>query len=193
MALILSGDTGVPVTTVTGTLPVANGGSGVTTSTGTGANVLGTSPTITGLTFTSAATAAPAFSAYNNATQTVTSSTYTKVNLQLEEFDTANCFDNATNYRFTPTVAGYYQVNGQIGYNYTVLTRSIIGIYKNGASFKFGTDGTNGQNTVSALIYMNGSTDYIELYGWINGTGTLQFDNGASKSTYFQASMVRSA
>ena len=47
MALILDGTTGVPVTTVTGTLPVANGGSGVTTSTGSGANVLGTSPTLT--------------------------------------------------------------------------------------------------------------------------------------------------
>ena len=48
MSLILDGTTGVPVTTVTGTLPVANGGSGVTTSTGSGANVLGTSPSISG-------------------------------------------------------------------------------------------------------------------------------------------------
>ena len=48
MSLILDGTTGVPVTTVTGTLPVANGGSGVTTSTGTGAVVLGTSPSISG-------------------------------------------------------------------------------------------------------------------------------------------------
>ena len=48
MSLILSGDTGVPVTTVTGTLPVANGGTGVTTSTGSGAVVLGTSPSISG-------------------------------------------------------------------------------------------------------------------------------------------------
>ena len=40
--------TGLPLTTgVTGTLPVANGGTGVTTSTGTGAVVLGTSPTLT--------------------------------------------------------------------------------------------------------------------------------------------------
>jgi uncharacterized protein (AIM24 family) len=54
MALILDGTTGVPVTTVTGTLPVANGGSGVTTSTGTGAVVLGTSPTLTTPTFDSA-------------------------------------------------------------------------------------------------------------------------------------------
>ena len=48
MSLILDGTTGCPVTTVTGTLPVANGGTGVTTSTGSGANVLGTSPSISG-------------------------------------------------------------------------------------------------------------------------------------------------
>lgn len=41
--------TGLPLTTgVTGTLPVANGGTGVTASTGTGNNVLSASPTFTG-------------------------------------------------------------------------------------------------------------------------------------------------
>ena len=55
MSLILDGTTGVPVTTVTGTLPVANGGTGVTTSTGTGAVVLGTSPSISGAVMTTMA------------------------------------------------------------------------------------------------------------------------------------------
>jgi len=67
----LTNATGLPLTTgVTGTLPVANGGTGVTTSTGSGANVLGTSPTIASPTITGTGAIAGTFT--GNVTGNVT-------------------------------------------------------------------------------------------------------------------------
>jgi len=70
---VLTNTTGLPLTTgVTGTLPVANGGTGVTTSTGSGANVLGTSPTIASPTITGTGAIAGTFT--GNLTGNVTGS-----------------------------------------------------------------------------------------------------------------------
>jgi hypothetical protein len=194
MALILDGTTGVPVTTVTGTLPVANGGSGVTTSTGTGAVVLGTSPTITGATITVAATAAPAFSAYQSGNQSITTATYTKIACNTESFDTNSNYDSATNYRFTPTVAGYYQLNYNLQTGYSTMTRTISMLYKNGAALNYGVD-FNGSafsgSTATYLVYANGTTDYFEMYAFLVGTVLLSV--GLVTGTTFSGSMIRSA
>ena len=136
----------------------------------------------------------PAFSAYLSANQSISTGTWTKVQCNTEEFDTNSNYDNATNYRYTPTVAGYYQASGVIDASASVSTTfQTISIYKNGSSFKGGNTTTNsgGRITVSALIYMNGSTDYIEMYGYIAGS-TPAFGAGTA-NTYFQAAMVRSA
>jgi hypothetical protein len=158
----------------------------------TASNLTITVPAVTG----TMAIQGAAFSAYRSSSaQTVTSGVVTKVALNAEEFDTANCFDSTTNYRFTPTVAGYYQVNGAIGMSASSISLAIIQIYKNGSEFKRGNDlrttlGTDCNPVVSSLIYMNGTTDYLELYGYVSGTGTCLF-NSVQTSTYFQASMVR--
>lgn len=136
----------------------------------------------------------PAFSAYQSSAQTLASTTWTKLQFQTKEFDTSNAFDNTTNYRFTPQVAGYYQVNGLFNIG-SSNTSGAIQLYKNGSTFKNGTSfasaGTVFQSfLVSALVYLNGSTDYIELYGYvING----QILSATSSSTYFQAFLVRAA
>lgn len=156
-------------------------GSGISISGSTGAvTVTNVTPYIAG----------PAFSAYQSSAQSFSSSTWTKVQCQTEEFDTNSNYDNATNYRFTPTVAGYYQVNGTLYYANGQGTS--VSIYKNGTEFKRGYDSNDNckQAIVSCLIYCNGTTDYIELYGWFS---TARTTSPSVWSTYFQASMTRSA
>jgi hypothetical protein len=63
---------------------------------------------------TAAGSSGPTFRAYRlnaSGTQSVSNGVNTKVALTGEYFDTDNCFDSTTNYRFTPTKAGYYQIN----------------------------------------------------------------------------------
>ena len=154
-----------------------------------------TLPDNTGTILTNASTFAgtgPAFSAYQSSAQTITSNVMTKLQFQTEEFDTASCFDNSTNYRFTPNVAGYYQVSGGLSPNDSV-TGVRVSVYKNGSEFKrlIGTASANvGHGGGSALVYLNGTTDYVELYGTFS-SGQPAFANAAA--TYFQAAMVRAA
>lgn len=146
--------------------------------------------------------AGPAFSAYGNTQQTVTLSTFTKVTLDGKDFDTNNCFDAVTNYRFTPTVAGYYQINGQVwGKAATTQTVIISAIYKNGSEIKRGslyasiTAAAGLSYPVNTVVYLNGSTDYIELYGFIGGSGTANINNSGSttNTSFFSACLVRGA
>ena len=130
----------------------------------------------------------PAFSAYPSTNQAVTSA-WTKVVLDSEEFDTNNNFASS---RFTPTIAGYYSIIGVTSLTGTTA-RTQTAIYKNGSVFKYGSDivyASSLGSSATALIYMNGSTDYLELYIW-NGNST-SVASGATL-TYFQGEMVRSA
>ncbi len=135
----------------------------------------------------------PAFSAWQSSAQSLSSNTYTKLQFQSEEFDTANCFDSTTNYRFTPNVAGYYQLTG--GFNGTNnVTSGQLLVYKNGSQFKYLANPGGGTNAGGVwgtiLVYANGSTDYFEMYGY---TSTGQNTNASSLLTYFQGVMVRAA
>ena len=169
-------------TTTVGNLTVSN----VTISGGTG-----TLGNVTLGNITNAAGTAPAFSAYQSSAQTISSNTYTKIQFQTKEYDTANAFDATTNYRFQPTVAGYYSINGGVGLG--TGTGVVVIIYKNGSSYKnisnsYGLSAYGSYG--SGQVYLNGSTDYVELYVYLVVGEALA---SGSLLTYFQASMVRSA
>ncbi len=138
----------------------------------------------------------PAFSAYQSSAQSVANATFTKIQLQTEEFDTASCFDSASTYRFTPTTAGYYQITGGVGIN-SLSGGGVAEIWKNGGRFKRGiavttVSGITVHISVAALVYLNGSTDYVELYCYQNSGSSANTHNG-SEWNYFQAFLARSA
>lgn len=128
-------------------------------------------------------TTGPAFSSSGSG-QTIPNSTFTKVTLATEAFDTANAFDTSIS-RFTPLVAGYYQFNFTFCTNQN--TASLFGeIRKNTSRISIGTiatavSGIGAVSCGSALVYLNGSTDYIELFGYQN--------TGGSVSTFIETNL----
>ena len=135
----------------------------------------------------------PAFSAYNSAVQSIASATYTKILFDTEIFDTNNNFASS---RFTPTVAGYYQFNVQslffsgVGVGYISFYKN-GSIYSNGQAFSLNTS-TNLIGSSSCLIFLNGSTDYVEIYCYQSTAGNLSVGSNGS-TVQFNGSMVRAA
>lgn len=139
----------------------------------------------------------PAFSAYLSSNQSVSSGVNTKVAFDTEEFDTNNNFASS---RFTPTVAGYYQINSTVYMAGSANTQGIVAIfiYKNGSSYKQGTvfynattAGTSFGTNVSSVVYCNGTTDYIEIYGQLTQTSPI-FSGGITQ-TYVNGFLARAA
>jgi len=139
----------------------------------------------------------PAFSAYQSTGTSVASAVNTLITFNTEEFDTNNNFSSN---RFTPTVAGYYQINAAV-YISALATTSYIYpiIYKNGTVYKLGTVLVSSptaaldiQVTVSSLVNANGSTDYFEIYLY-QSSGSTRTTNVGMSITYFNGAMVRGA
>lgn len=128
----------------------------------------------------------PSFSVYFNGLKSITPNTFTKIELNTEEWDTNNFFDNATNYRFLPTIAGYYQISAGVTFtNSTAPTRGLLSVFKNGSEYKRLDDNNVSGYMVggACMVYLNGSTDYVELYTYISAA-TAVYGDSNSVSTY---------
>lgn len=148
---------------ITGTLPAANGGSGVA--------------------------ARPAFAAHKNGTnQTgIVANTFTKVTFSTERFDTHNDFASST---FTPTIAGRYLflltaywLSTESGKTYYTL------LYKNGVLDQqyFTTAVSTGAVLNGSLIcYVdaNGSTDTFEMYVVHTAVANMTLVGSATATTF---------
>ena len=142
----------------------------------------------------------PAFSAYAAAIlQTIPNNAQTKVLFQTEEFDTNNCYANS---RFTPTAAGYYQLNAEVRLDGASGTgEMMIILYKNGSEYKRGTNQSGTQIAsnfwamqVSSVAYANGVGDYFEIYVQQGSGGSISVTAVNNTAiTWFNGCMLRGA
>lgn len=126
-------------------------------------------------------------------TLSLAASTFTKLTpINSEEYDPNGWWDNA-NQRFQPTRAGRYLIvaGSQITFSSTSLVSYMIVARKNGSDFAHlargwilgaGNVGVSG----SCVTNLNGSSDYIEPFGWQNDTESRATVAGAERQ-YFMA------
>jgi len=148
----------------------------------------------TGLKWASAGASGPTFRAYRGSSdQSFSQGVVTKIQFNTEDWDTASAYDSTTNYRFTPTTAGYYNFNLNVYLQAAAAGDCQIILRKNGSnnsSAYFGSVPTNWPPAVNGLVYLNGSSDYIE--------GFIYFGNGSPVvlnsqiNSYFSAIWIRS-
>jgi len=138
----------------------------------------------------------PAFEANRTSTFVLPNTTVTKVQFDNEVFDTNGYYDNATNYRFTPLVAGKYMVYSTMSIaenNGTSLNYANGYIYKNGAGYLeqyvgyFNNPGIYIGINLSSIIEFNGTTDYVEIFAYMNSTSHTGVSEGVLAKSNFGA------
>ena len=177
--------------TSSGAVTITNGGLGV------GGRVNATSFYITTATGTTPVPVGygPIVSTYLSVAQSaVASGVPTKITFQTKEYDTGGYFDNTSNFRYTPLVPGFYQVS--VSMQPAASGTGLVGvsIYRNSAAYKAGNKVANNASgvivTASAIVQCNGSSDFIEAFGYQTTGGAMTLPI-SSTATFFQATFLR--
>jgi len=153
---------------VTGTLPVANGGTGLTSL--------------------------PAFSAYCSSTTTLTTGAATKVNFATEDFDIASNFDTSTS-RFTAPVAGKYRFSTVIFVNGGLGGDAELYFAKNGAKEKsiyYNVSDPTVNHTIGGTAVLSlAANDYVEVFAY-NSIGSSRTAQNYQAYTQFAGEIITS-
>jgi len=116
----------------------------------------------------------PAFFAYMSGDQNISNNSFTKIQYNTEDFDTNSMYDNSSNYRFTPTIAGKYFVYAcaTISASAYVAYGTHLVIRKNGSDY-IADRATTANDALyeltmhtNGVIDFNGSSDYVEIFGF---------------------------
>ena len=119
----------------------------------------------------------PAFGVELLNDQAINSNTDTLVEFDTTNFDFGSYWDG-TNFRYQPLIAGYYQFNSTLRLNSdgNLATSFRVSLMKNGSVYIVssqiqvtGATWLPSHVTVSHLMYLNGTTDYVHVIGRSTG------------------------
>ena len=136
----------------------------------------------------------PAFHSYLTSTQTVSNASWTKININSENFDVGSVYDTS-NYKYTPGYIGKSFIYGNCvnnSENDSGLNDNYIGIYKNGTLECYSRTqhptGSRVQGHHISAIISHDADDYFELYAYVGITaGTAKVNGGNNEQTVFGA------
>ena len=138
----------------------------------------------------------PAFEAHMSANQELSDNTATKLSFNSENIDSDTTYDNSTNYRFTPAVAGKYYVFAMAVFDAqaTNVHRSAnLYLYKNGQIHKTGYFDNYDNDTwyaitpyVATMVELD-TDDYMEVYAKFDTDGSSSRRMTAGQYTTFGA------
>lgn len=124
----------------------------------------------------------------------IVDASFNVVNFNNVNFDPSGIWDN-TNKRLQPTIAGYYRFG--FGLNLgasTNMSQNVAALFKNGAPASYGLNSilatTFAGSTGGDVLHMNGTTDYVDLRGYISG-GTSKFFQADDQLTFMNIDLVK--
>ena len=184
---------------VTGNLTGNVTGSGANLTNIPAGQLTGALPAISGANLTGIPIIPPLFRVIRSDYQVLANNTDTVISFDNDSsgssFDTNN-FYNTSTYRFTPTIAGYYQLTAQLEFSLN-SGNNLFGvmIFKNGAEalrVRRWNDGSNSNVNinVTGIVAFNGSSDYAQAYGWQNSGGNISIIQGSGR-TFFEGHYIR--
>lgn len=122
------------------------------------------------------------FSAYLSSGQSINDATVTLMQFDTESYDPLGDYDNTTNYRYTPSIEGYYLVLTAVGLtSFADQDYMAVNIRKNGSNISTNYNTLSWASTTALftqthrIVYCNGTTDYLDV--------TCFHNSGASKTT----------
>ena len=131
----------------------------------------------------------PQFSAQLGSNQSLSNNTLTKINFNTELFDPQSTYDNSTNYRWTPAVAGNYFIYTSIRFTNGGTYEPVLYPYKNGSGIHWVT-----ATKAASAQYINVSLgfsltldddDYIEIYARQDSGSSMNVHGGSDVGTVF--------